>query len=338
MDRLSDYDYELPPERIAQEPLEDRSASRMLHLDRTTGAIVHRRFREIVEVLKAGDLLVVNDTRVTARRLFGRRASGGAVELLLLRETAPGVFEALAKPGRRLKPGSQAEFGEGLMAVFGDVGEGATREVHLMGDPVAVRARLSAAGQTPLPPYIHTALVDPERYQTVYAEPGGSAAAPTAGLHFTPEIFAALGAKGVRVAKVTLDVSLDTFLPVSAENLDEHTMHGEQATVPDATVRAIAACQGRIVAVGTTVVRTLESFAVAGRRVESGTRTTRLFIRPGFAFQVVDGLLTNFHMPRTTMLVLVSSLTSRDRILSAYQEALRTGYRFLSFGDAMLVL
>lgn len=340
MDRIGDYDYELPPDRIAQTPLADRAASKMLHLHRDSGLIEHRAFREIVDVLQAGDLLVVNETRVTACRLEGRKLTGARVEALLLREIGLGEYEALLKPGKRLPAGSEIEFGPGLRAAVSEGGEPPVRRVRFLepAEPNALRARLAAVGTTPLPPYIREPLADGERYQTVYAALGGSAAAPTAGLHFTPEILERLKSKGVGVAKVSLDVSLDTFRPVEADRLDEHAMHGERARVPRETAKAIAACGGRVVAVGTTVVRTLESFAEGRRRVAAGERVTKLFIRPGFEFQVVDGLLTNFHMPRTTMLVLVSSLAGRDSVLAAYREALDGGYRFLSFGDAMLVL
>jgi S-adenosylmethionine:tRNA ribosyltransferase-isomerase len=336
MDRLSDYDYELPPERIAQSPLPDRSASKLLHLDRRSGEISHRIFREIVDVLEPGDLLVMNDTRVTALRLFGRKPTGGQVELLLLREVEEGLFEALVKPGRRLKPGSIVELDEGLSAEIGEASEEPKRLVRFA-EVEGLRERLRAIGQTPLPPYVRERLADPERYQTVYARAGGSAAAPTAGLHFTPEVLAALAKKGVGQAWVTLDVSLDTFRPVEAEDPDEHLMHGELARVPPETAAAVGDCRGRVVAVGTTVVRTLESFASGPGRLEPGEKWTRLFIRPGYEFRIVQGMLTNFHLPRTTMLMLVCSFASRDAVRSAYQDALRSDYRFLSFGDAMLI-
>jgi S-adenosylmethionine:tRNA ribosyltransferase-isomerase len=337
VDRLSDYDYDLPPDRIAQQPLEDRSASKLLLLDKRTGEVRHRTFRDIVDILEPGDLLVLNDTRVTAMRVFGRKESGGQVEMLLLKALDSQRYEALVRPSKRLKMGAAVLLEGGLRAVVGEALDGPKREVSFPNEPDAV-AKLAAIGQTPLPPYVREAIADPERYQTVYAETGGSAAAPTAGLHFTPEILEALARKGVKTAKVTLDVSLDTFRPVEAENLDEHVMHGEEATLPPQTKEMIESCAGRIVAVGTTVVRTLESFAVGARQVEPGTNRTRLFIRPGHRFLVVDALLTNFHMPRTTMLVLVSSLAGREHVLRAYREALLGGYRFLSFGDAMLVI
>ena len=337
MDRISDYDYELPPERIAQKPLEDRSSSKLLYLHRDTGQIEHKAFRDLVDILDKGDLLVLNDTRVTALRLFGHKESGGAVELLLLKDIGGGAFEALVKPSKRLKPGANVILEGGLTATVNERLEAPKRLVRFSEDE-DLFGKLKQFGETPLPPYVKETLGDPERYQTVYAQVGGSAAAPTAGLHFTAKLLDGIRKKGVQIAKVTLDVSLDTFRPVEGESLDEHVMHGETATLPLETKVAIEACQGRIVAVGTTVTRTLEAFATGRRRVDEGTTNTRLFIRPGYEFQIVDGLLTNFHMPRTTMLVLVSSFAGRERVLRAYREALSRDYRFLSFGDAMLIV
>lgn len=337
MDRLSDYDYFLPEDRIAQVPLADRAASKLLTLDRRTGRIEHRTFRDIARILKPGDLLVLNDTRVTARRIFGRKPTGAEVEFLLVREMAAGAFEAMVRPGRRLKPGARVNIEDGLVAIVGPETTPPLREVQFS-DSADLPARLERLGHVPLPPYITKELADPERYQTVYATTGGSAAAPTAGLHFTPELLAELRQGGIQAAAVTLDVSLDTFRPVEAENLDDHSMHGETATVPPETARAIQNCPGRIVAVGTTVVRTLESFAEGHRQVRTGTQSTKLFIRPGYEFQVVDAMLTNFHLPKTSMMVLVSAMAERERVMSAYAEALAHGYRFLSFGDSMLVI
>lgn len=337
MDRITDYDYELPPNRIAQKPLQDRSASKLLVLHRDSGEIEHRTFRDIVDVLQRDDLLVLNDTRVTALRLFGQRETGGAVEILLLREIGGGAYEALVKPSKRLKPGAKVLLESGLTAVVEATLESPKRRVHFQNEK-DLFSKLRMIGQTPLPPYVKEHLSDPERYQTVYARAGGSAAAPTAGLHFTPQLLNDLRNKGIAIEAVTLEVSLDTFRPVEVDLLDEHVMHGETATLPAETKNAIESCRGRIIAVGTTVVRTLESFAVAKRRVADGATNTRLFIRPGYEFLIVDGLLTNFHMPRTTMLVLVSSFAGRDNVLRAYKEALDRDYRFLSFGDAMLVI
>lgn len=337
MDRLSDYDYHLPEERIAQTPLEDRAASRLLYLHRDTGAVEHRMFREVTEILRPGDLLVLNDTRVSALRLEGRKPTGGAVEALLLHERGPGLYEALVRPGRRLHPGARIEFGEGLGAEVERETEDGARLLRF--DPVPdLRARLAAVGHVPLPPYIHAALADAERYQTVYSREAGSAAAPTAGLHFTPEILAALAEKGVRAARVTLHVGIDTFRPVMNEDLSLHQMHGEECEVPPETAEAIARCEGRVVAVGTTTVRTLETFARGRRQVEAGRTVSRIFIRPGYDFRVVDGMFTNFHLPKTTMLMMISALARREWILDAYAEAVEKSYRFLSFGDSMLIV
>ncbi len=331
MDLLSDYDYHLPVESIAQAPLADRAASKLLVLDKHTGEVSHHVFRECVELLRPGDLLVMNDTRVTARRLFGERPSGGKVEALLLREIEPLVWEALVKPGKRLRIGSEITFPDALLASVTDVHDDGRRTLRFNADP-------SNAGAVPLPPYITRLLADAERYQTVYAREGGSAAAPTAGLHFSPEILTALQAKGVNIAYVTLDVGLDTFRPVQAERLEEHQMHGERCSIPVETAIAIQNAKGRVIAVGTTTVRTLESRAVGLRQVDPGEMTTKIFIRPGYEFKIVDGMFTNFHMPRTTMLMMLSAMAGRENVLRSYASALAEGYRFLSFGDSMLIL
>lgn len=337
MEQLSDYDYDLPEELIAQTPLEDRSSSKLLHLDRSSGAIQDRTFRDVLELLNPDDLLVWNNTRVTALRLFGQKPTGGAVEALLLQEVSPGSFSALLKPAKRLKPGAKIEFAGGLVAeVVRDLEE-PVKEIRF--EPVAdLKARLQEFGLVPLPPYIHETLRDPERYQTVYAQSGGSAAAPTAGLHFTPDLIEELKLKGVQMAEVTLDVSLDTFRPVMVENLAEHRMHGEVCRVPEETAKKVSGCKGRIIAVGTTSVRTLESFAVGKGRLEPGEKRTSIFIRPGYEWQIVDGLFTNFHMPKTTMLMMISALVGRQNIVRAYEHAVQHRYRFLSFGDSMLIL
>jgi S-adenosylmethionine:tRNA ribosyltransferase-isomerase len=337
MDRLSDYDYHLPEAAIAQKPLDDRSASRLLWLHRKSGEISHHGFREVAQILQPHDLLVVNDTRVSAVRLFGHKTTGGQVEALLLSAVGLGSYEALVKPGKRLRIGARIEFAGGLVAeVTEERGDGL--KLLQFDLPESIAEQLARIGLTPLPPYSLERLEDPERYQTVYATSPGSAAAPTAGLHFTHSILAELEAKGVKIARVTLDVGIDTFRPVQAEDLDQHHMHGERCSLPQATEAAIRECTGRIVAVGTTAVRTLESFAIGPRRVESGQKSTSLFIRPGYEFQVVDGMFTNFHMPRTTMLMMISALANREAIFRAYQEALEQQYRFLSFGDSMLIL
>lgn len=336
---LSDYDYVLPEGSIAQAPLPDRAASRMLWLDPTSGVIRHLRFRDLVDLLEPGDLLVLNDTRVTARRLVGRKPTGGQVEVLVLGAAGGGRVTALVRPGRRLREGARIEFANGIQAEVCEIGAGGVRTLQWIGDPTeAAVAALLESGETPLPPYFHGHLADEGRYQTVYASTPGSAAAPTAGLHFTDEILGHLHEKGIRTATVTLDVGLDTFKPVQADELDHHSMHGEACTLPPETADAIEHCTGRIIAVGTTTVRTLETFAVADRRVGHGTQVTSLFIRPGYRFRIVDGMLTNFHLPRTTMLMMISAMAGRENVLSAYDEAIEKGYRFLSFGDAMLIL
>jgi S-adenosylmethionine:tRNA ribosyltransferase-isomerase len=337
MERLSDYDYDLPASLIAQTPLDERSASRLLHLHRSDGALEDRAFRDVVEILQPGDLLVMNNTRVTALRLFGNKPTGGEVEALLLRETSEGVFEALLKPAKRLKPGSRISFEGGLGAsVVRELAE-PLREIAF-DLCLGWRDRLHSVGQTPLPPYIIEVLHDQERYQTVYAEAGGSGAAPTAGLHFTPELLDSLREKGVQIAFVTLDVSLDTFRPVTSENLADHKMHGEVCSIPPETATAVQKAPGRIIAVGTTTARTLESFAAGRRKVGSGSKTTSIFIRPGYEFQILDGMFTNFHMPRTTMLAMISALAGRPNIMRSYAHAIQHRYRFLSFGDSMLIL
>jgi len=337
LDRLSDYDYDLPEDLIAQTPLEDRAASRLLWLHPSTGVVEDRSFRDVLEILEPGDLIVTNDTRVTALRLFGQKPTGAAVEALLLKETAPGTFEALLKPGKRLKPGSRILFADGLSATVTRDLEEPVKEIAFDDTP-SLQERLQAFGLVPLPPYIHHRIENPERYQTVYARVGGSAAAPTAGLHFTEEILSVLAAKGIETASVTLDVSLDTFRPVTAENLDDHKMHGESCSIDEKSAEKIKAAKGRIIAVGTTTVRTLESFAIGHRSVQAGTKQTSIFIRPGFRFKVIDGMFTNFHMPKTTMLLMISALASQENVMRAYEHAIQHRYRFLSFGDSMLIL
>lgn len=337
MEPVSGYDYELPEAAIAQRPLEDRASSRLLYLHKDTSEIEHRRFRDVLEILQAGDLLVLNDTRVSAFRLFGRKPTGGVVEVLALRQLAADAFEALLKPGRRLQPGAAIEFGPGLKAfVQENLTEGRKRiRFESSGD---LQQAIRAAALAPLPPYVHERLANPDRYQTVYARAEGSAAAPTAGLHFTQELLEGLQERGVNLSWVTLNVGLDTFRPVQVEDASGHPIHGETCELPAETAKAIESCTGRIIAVGTTSVRTLETFAVSHRKVDTGRRDTRLFIRPGYKFKVVDGMFTNFHMPRTTMLMMIAALAGREAIMASYQEALASGYRFLSFGDSMLIL
>ncbi len=335
-EELRDYDFDLPEDRIAQVPLEDRASSKLLHVDPATRRLRDLRFRDAISLLHPGDVLVVNDTRVSALRLFGAKTTGAQVEALLLRDLGNGRFTALVKPGRRLKTGYEIEFEAGLTAtIVAELADG-QREIQFHGENI--EDRLREVGSVPLPPYITTKLENPERYQTVYANEGGSVAAPTAGLHFTPEVLSQIQDKGVTIARVTLDVGLDTFRPIATEKVEEHHMHGEWCAVPSETADLIANAKGRIIAVGTTSVRTLESFAIGKRKLETGRKLTSIFIQPGYEFQIVDGMFTNFHMPRTTMLLMISAMAGKELIQTAYQHALRSEYRFLSFGDSMLII
>jgi S-adenosylmethionine:tRNA ribosyltransferase-isomerase len=342
------FDYDLPPELIAQRPAERRDASRLLVLDRHTGSVEHTVFHQIQRWLRAGDLLIVNRSRVVPARLTARRLpGGGSAEILLLRRHEPGLWEALVRPGRRLVPGAEVELAGGVVgrivartASGGRLVQFASREASRDDVDDAVLA----IGQLPLPPYIHDYDGDPERYQTVYGDRPGSAAAPTAGLHFTPRLLAALRAGGVSMATVTLHVGLDTFRPVKTDDLRAHEIHRESCTVPEETARAIGEARlrgGRVIAVGTTTVRSLETAALAtadGAAISSWTGDTALYIVPGHQFRAVDGMVTNFHLPRSTLLALVSAFAGRERVLAAYAEAIRARYRFFSFGDAMLIV
>ena len=332
----TEFDYELPPERIAQRPA-PRGESRLLVLDRE-GPERHRRVRDLPELLRAGDLLVLNDTRVIPARLFGRRPGGGQVEILLTGRVNDQEWDALVRPGRRARPGTILTLDEGLTA---EVTEKEESGRHRLRFSEPIEPHLDRLGHMPLPPYIQRAdeAEDRERYQTVWARQPGAVAAPTAGLHFTQEILDALAAAGIATAHVTLHVGLGTFKPVSAERIEEHQMESESWELSEETAEAIRRTRakgGRVVAVGTTVVRTLESAALAGE-IRAGSGATRLFITPGFHFQVVDILLTNFHLPKSTLLMLVSAFAGRERVLAAYEEAIREEYRFYSYGDAMLV-
>jgi S-adenosylmethionine:tRNA ribosyltransferase-isomerase len=356
--RLSDYDFELPEAQIAQQPLGARDASRLMHVSRSTGAWEHRHFTDLAGLLRPGDLLVLNDARVIPARLLGTKAgTGGRVELLVVRPAASTLTSAalaqapetsdwicLGQASKGLKPGAHVNFPGGLVAEVLEALGGGEYRVRFHAPPGAsFQDLLEQAGKLPLPPYItrEPEAADAERYQTVYARASGSVAAPTAGLHFTEATFAALEARGVRRATVTLDVGPGTFLPVREEELDRHKMHPERYGVPEATAAAVNAAKAegrRVVAVGTTVVRTLESATDPETGLlRAGMGDTVLFIRPGFRFRQVDVLLTNFHLPRSTLLMLVSALLGRERTLAAYREAVRAGYRFFSYGDAMLV-
>jgi S-adenosylmethionine:tRNA ribosyltransferase-isomerase len=340
---LTDFDYDLPEKFIAQTPLEPRDASRLMVLNRSDGSITHAHFRDLGQFLRAGDLLIVNDTRVIPARLFATRAgTGGRVELLMLKRRAPLVWEVLAG-GKALRVGTvvQIEGQSRLEAVVMQEYEGARR---LMQFSQPISPLLDKVGHTPLPPYIHEPLANPERYQTVYGRQPGSAAAPTAGLHFTPRLMEKLKGQGVLFGYVTLHVGLDTFAPVTVERVEEHRMHGEWCEVTEETAVLVNIAKyeaRRVIAVGTTAVRALES-AQAGARGDQAIAplegATDLFILPGTGFRVVDALITNFHLPRSTLLMLVCAFAGRDRIMAAYEAARREGYRFYSFGDAMLIL
>ena len=342
--RLSDFDYSLPAERIAQTPLEPRDRSRLLVLGRTDGSISHKQFTDLPEYLRAGDVLVINDTRVTAQRLFGARPghAGEHVETFLTHRISDGFWQALVRPGKKLLPGAQIEFGDGLTAEVVERTDDRGGRLLRFTPPVGVFVEdaIAAHSSAPLPPYITTALPPEqrERYQTVYANSGGSAAAPTAGLHFTPELLVRIEALGVQIARVTLHVGLGTFRPIETDDVSAHQMHAERVSVSAEAAETINRAQGRIVAVGTTSARTLESAAVGPRRVAPMDGETSLYVTPGYEFRAVDALVTNFHMPRSTLLLLVSSLAGTEAIQRAYAEALAQKYRFLSFGDAMLII
>jgi S-adenosylmethionine:tRNA ribosyltransferase-isomerase len=339
--KTTDFDYELPPDRIAQHPIEPRDASRLLVLDRRSGQVQHLIFRELGRFLRPGDLLVINQTRVIPARLYARKIpTGGRVELLLLRRVSAGVWEALVG-GKGLVAGKRLQVEGGPLAEIQQVLEGPRRLVHFKD---GLEQSLERIGHVPLPPYIHEPLQDPERYQTVYARQLGSAAAPTAGLHFTAQLIESLKDQGVGFASVTLHVGLDTFAPVTEENPQEHKIHTEWCQLSPQAADAINAAHrqgGRIVAVGTTSVRTLESAARdarAGDIVAPWEGPTELFILPGYSFKVVDAMITNFHLPQSTLIMLVSAFTGRQRILDLYHLAIEMQYRFYSFGDAMLIL
>jgi len=339
---VSDFDYELPESAIAQAPVEPRDASRLLVLHRGRGTLEHRTFRDLPEYLRPGDVLVINDSRVIPARLFGEKeGTGGSVELLLLERRGLDTWEALVRPGRRVRPGARLVFGGGLLrAEVKDVTPAGGRIVSFFYEGV-FEDLLRRLGEMPLPPYIKERLDDPERYQTVYAREEGSKAAPTAGLHFTPELLETIRSQGIVIAPLTLHVALGTFRPVSTETVEAHTMHAEFYRLPEATADAVNRARargGRVVAVGTTAVRTLESAAGEDGRVRAGEGWTDIFIYPGYRFRVVDALVTNFHLPRSTLLMLVCAFAGRERVLSAYKTAVEAGYRFYSFGDAMLIL
>ncbi len=340
--KTSDFYFDLPEELIAQTPIAQRDTSRLLKMDRATGAIAHHRFYELPEFLRPGDALVLNDSRVLPARLIGALVPGGqAAELLLLTERGDGQWECLVRPGKRLREGARVSFGGGkLMARVTQQLESGNRLVRFCHQGIFLEL-LSELGTMPLPPYIKAELKDAARYQTVYSREMGSAAAPTAGLHFTEELLEKIAAMGVSLCYVTLHVGIGTFRPVKAEKLSEHEMHSEYCTLGEetaATINRTRELGGRVICIGTTSCRTIESFAAEDGRVSAGSRWTDIFLYPGRRFKVTDGLLTNFHLPESTLIMLVSAFSSRERLLHAYEEAVHARYRFFSFGDAMLIL
>ena len=339
--KTHDFWYNLPEELIAQTPLEQRDTSRLLVLDRQTGAVAHRRFYDILEYLRPGDCLVMNDSRVLPARLLGNRPTGGAVELLLLKDLGGGEWECLAKPGKKLLKGQEVIFGDGkLTATVEAVREDGNRIVKFHYEGIFLEV-LEQLGKMPLPPYIKAELQDRERYQTVYSREVGSAAAPTAGLHFTNELLDKIRAKGVKKAFVTLHVGLGTFRPVKVDEITEHHMHSEYCIMNRETASILNETKqagNRIICVGTTSCRTLESLVNEDGSFTEKSKWTEIFIYPGYVFKAMDGLITNFHLPESTLVMLVSAFADREKILSAYEQAVQEKYRFFSFGDAMCIL
>ena len=339
---VKDFYYDLPEELIAQDPLEDRSGSRLMVLDKKTGAITHKIFRDITEYLKPGDCLVINNTKVIPARLFGVKEDTEAkIELLLLKRRENDIWETLVKPGKKAKPGTRIVFGDGLLTgEILEVVEDGNRLIQFHYDGIFEEI-LDQLGQMPLPPYITHQLQDKNRYQTVYAKYDGSAAAPTAGLHFTPDLLKHIKEMGVNIAEVTLHVGLGTFRPVKVDQIQDHHMHSEYYCIIKEAAELInetKAKGGRIIAVGTTSTRTLESAAAGDGTLKECSGWTEIFIYPGYEFKVIDGLITNFHLPESTLVMLVSALAGREHVLHAYEEAVKERYRFFSFGDAMLIL
>ena len=339
--KTADFDFYLPEELIAQTPLERRDASRLLTLDKHTGAVEHHHFYELPQFLKPGDCLVLNDSRVLPARLIGHRPTGGACEVLLLVDRGDKCWECLVRPGRKLRPGAQVIFGEGkeLTATIEEELEDGKRLVRFHYEGIFLEI-LEHLGKMPLPPYIKEELQDNERYQTVYSKVVGSAAAPTAGLHFTPELLEQIKAIGVKVCYVTLHVGLGTFRPVKAEDIQDHEMHSEFCMISQETADTINETKrsgGRVICVGTTSCRTIESFAAEDGTMTERSGWTNIFIYPGYRFKVLDALITNFHLPQSTLIMLVSALAGREHVLAAYEEAVKERYRFFSFGDAMFI-
>lgn len=339
--KTSDFYYELPQELIAQTPLKDRSSSRLMVLDKNSGAIEHKHFYDLTDYLNEGDALILNDTKVLPARLYGMREdTGGAIEFLLLHKKTLDTWEVILKPGRRAKPGTKFVFGNGeLRAEVLDIVNDGNRLVKFSYDGVFEEV-LDRLGEMPIPPYITEKLQDKNRYQTVYAKNPGSAAAPTAGLHFTPELLEKIKSEGVQIGYLTLHVGLGTFRPVKAEEITDHKMHSEFYILPEETAELVnrtKAAGKRVISVGTTATRVLETVGEAGLPLKEQTGWTDIFIYPGKEFHVIDSLITNFHLPESTLIMLVSALAGREHILNAYHEAVRERYRFFSFGDAMLI-
>ena len=339
--KTSDFYFDLPKEQIAQDPLEDRSSSRLMVLDKKTGDVSHHIFKDIIDFLNPGDCLVINNTKVIPARLHGVKEDTGAhVEILLLKRMENDTWETLVKPGKKLRPGAMVSFGGGLLrAEILDVVDEGNRKVKFIYDGIFEEI-LDKLGEMPLPPYITHKLEDKNRYQTVYAKYDGSAAAPTAGLHFTKELLEEIERKGIKIANITLHVGLGTFRPVKVDDVTQHHMHSEFYMVDEAAAEIINSTKdngGRVIAVGTTSTRTLETVADAQGHVRPCSGWTQIFIYPGYAFKCIDALITNFHLPESTLLMLVSALASKEIILNAYNIAVKEGYRFFSFGDAMLI-
>lgn len=338
--RTSDFNYFLPEELIAQTPAERRDSSRLLLLDKTSGEIEHRHFYNIPEYLREGDCLVLNDSRVLPARLIGYRESGGVVEVLLLRDMGSGVWECLTRPGRKTKPGTKLSFGDGeLTASVVSACEGGNKLLKFEYEGIFLEL-LERLGKMPLPPYIKRELEDNERYQTVYSRELGSAAAPTAGLHFTNELLSEIEARGVKICYLTLHVGLGTFRPVKSKDIENHEMHSEYCIIPEMTAKTVSEVKnsgGRVISVGTTSCRSLESFSHDDGFLKASSGWTNIFIYPGYKFKCVDALVTNFHLPESTLIMLVSALAGKEHILKAYEKAVEERYRFFSFGDAMFI-
>lgn len=339
--KTSDFYYDLPEELIAQTPLEKRDTSRLMVLDKETGGVTHKHFYDIIDYLNPGDCLVMNDSRVLPARLLGHRPTGGAVEVLLLRDVGNKCWECLCKPGRKMQAGNEVIFGDGeLTAVVKEVKDDGNRIVEFRYEGIFLEV-LERLGKMPLPPYIKAELADQERYQTVYSREVGSAAAPTAGLHFTNELLDKIRAKGVKTAFVTLHVGLGTFRPVKAEDILDHHMHSELCMMGPETAEILNETKkngGRVICVGTTSCRTLESLVNDDGSFEAKSKWTEIFIYPGYTFKAMDGLITNFHLPESTLVMLVSAFAGREHVLSAYEQAVKERYRFFSFGDAMCII